>query len=326
MFARFLFLLALLGISDLAVAQEPTHAQNIDVTAWKAVFGRIEARDRVPARSRLGGTLVEIAVSEGSRVEPGEVIARVVDEKLDLQLGALDAQLSSLKAQLQNAEAELARGESLLQRGVTTAQRLDALRTQVDVVKGQIGAQEAQKEVLKQQESEGAVLAPIAGTVLSVPVTQGSVVMAGESIAEIGGGGFFLRLAVPERHASQLEEGADILIEGPQGEMKGRLAKIYPLIENGRVLADVEVEGLSTDFVDARVLVRLPVAKEQAVVVPAAAVENRMGLDFVTVAGPDGAPVARSVVVGEPFEQDGKELVKILSGLTGGETLVTEDE
>ncbi|RYH08535.1 efflux RND transporter periplasmic adaptor subunit [Tropicimonas sp. IMCC6043] len=326
MIARLLILLALLALPGLALAQDAPVARNMDVTAWKAVFGRIEARDRVPARSRLGGTLVEIAVSEGSRVTPGEVIARVVDEKLNLQLGAIDAQLSSLTAQLENAEAELARGENLLQRGVTTAQRLDALRTQVDVIRGQIGAQEAQRAVLEQQEAEGAVLAPIEGTVLSVPVTQGSVVLPGETIAEIGGGGFYLRLAVPERHATKLEEGAQILIEGPGGEMQGQLAKIYPLIENGRVLADVDVEGLSTDFVDARVLVRLPVASEPAVVVPATAVETRMGLDFVTIAGPDGTPIARSVVPGEPFEQEGETLVRILSGLEGGETLVTDHD
>ena len=34
---------------------EPT-----DVTEWKAVYARIEARDRIPARARLGGTLVEL--------------------------------------------------------------------------------------------------------------------------------------------------------------------------------------------------------------------------------------------------------------------------
>lgn len=326
MTGRLLILLAMLALPGLAAAQDAQMARDMEVTAWKAVFGRIEARDRVPARSRLGGTLVEIVVSEGSRVAPGEVIANVVDEKLTLQLGAIDATLQSLAAQLENAETELQRGEDLLQRGVTTAQRLDALRTEVDVLKGRIKATESERAVLEQREAEGAVLAPIEGTVLAVPVTAGSVIQPGETIAEIGGGGFYLRLAVPERHATQLEEGATILIEGPAGEMQGQLAKVYPLIENGRVLADVEVAGLSTDFVDARVLVRLPVATERAVVVPAAAVENRMGLDFVTIEGPDGSPVARSVVPGEPFELDGETMVKILSGLEGGEILVAGHE
>ncbi|SDK48106.1 efflux RND transporter periplasmic adaptor subunit [Aliiruegeria lutimaris] len=309
-----------------AMAEGAQQVRSVELTEWKAVFGRIEARDRVPARSRLGGTLLEVGVAEGSKVEEGQQIATVQDEKLALQLGAIDATLDSLRSQLENAMAELKRGESLLERGVTTAQRLDQLRTQVDVIQGQIGSTEAEKNVLLQREAEGAVLAPISGTVLNVPVTEGSVVLSGEQIAEIGGGGFFLRLAVPERHAGFLEEGAKIRIGGEGAETTGTLAKLYPLIENGRVIADVEVEGIATDFVDARVLVRLPVGKQAALVVPAEAVATRMGLDFVTIAGADGAAVQRAVVIGAAQELDGVPVVEILSGVTEGEELVMGHE
>lgn len=307
-------------------AQDAVFARDIEVADWKAVFGRIEARDQIPARTRLGGTLVEVSVSEGATVQSGQQIGQVVDEKLALQLSAVDASLQSLKSQLGNAEAELARGENLLERGVTTAQRLDALRTQVDVIRGQIGTAEAERNVLVQREAEGAVLAPITGTVLTVPVAAGSVVMSGEQIATIGGGGFFLRLAVPERHAMYLNEGDTIRIEGPAGAQEGRLAKIYPQIENGRVVADVEVPGLETDFVDARVLVRLPVATSTATVVPANAVTTRMGLDFVIVTGPNGTPQPRTVVIGQTHTIAGEVLTEILSGLNGGEQLVIDRE
>jgi multidrug efflux pump subunit AcrA (membrane-fusion protein) len=238
----------------------------------------------------------------------------------------VDASLQSLTSQLQNAEAEVARGENLLERGVTTAQRLDALRTEVDVIRGRIGAAEAERTVLEQREAEGAILAPIEGTVLAVPVTAGSVVMPGEVVAEIGGGGFFLRLAVPERHAKSLNEGDTIRIEGPDGEEDGRLAKVYPQIQNGRVVADVDVPGLQTDFVDARILVRLPVATSTAIVVPEMAVTTRMGLDFVTVRMSDGTIAPRTVVVGSERSVSGERYREILSGLEGGEQLVIGHE
>lgn len=317
-------LLAFLPV--LTFAEGDMAARKVEVTTWKAVFGRIEARDQIPARSRLGGTLVEVSVVEGSAVGAGQIIGRVVDEKLGLQLDAIDASLQSLQSQLTNAEAELKRGENLLERGVTTAQRLDALRTEVDVIRGRIGATEAERNVLEQREAEGDIVAPIAGTVLSVPVAAGSVVMPGEVISEIGGGGFFLRLAVPERHAMYLAEGDSIRIEGQSGEMEGRLAKVYPQIQNGRVVADVEVPGLQTDFVDARVLVRLPVATSEVIAVPGQAVSSRMGLDFVTVVGPDGTSLPRTVVIGATHVVEGETLVEILSGLKGGETLVNDHE
>lgn len=289
------------------------------VTEWKAVYGRIEARDLVPARTRIGGTVTELLVTEGDAVKAGEKIAVVQDDKLAFQVAAIDAQLSALKAQLNRAEVELARGQSLVDRGVATAQRLDQLRTDVDVTRNQIAATEAQRSVILQQQAEGDVLAPVAGTVLTTPVTKGGVVMGGEPVATIGGGGFYLRLAVPERHATALHQGAAIRVTTEEGEIAGRLAKIYPQIENGRVIADVEVAGLDTAFVDARVLVQLPVGERQATLVPAAAVTRRYGIDFVRTGGDRDALVQRAVVIGERIERDGVVLVEVMTGLKPGE-------
>ncbi len=297
----------------------------VSVTEWKAVYGRIEARSRIPARARLGGTLVSLDVSEGDVVTAGQVLAQIVDAKIGYQLAAIDAQLQALTAQMDNAKLELTRGEVLLARGVTTAQRLDALRTQVDVLIGQIAAAGADRKVVEQQALEGAVLAPIGGRVLAVPVAAGAVVLPGEAVATIGGGGIFLRIAVPERHAAFLHEGAAIEIETAAGPSQGTLARLYPLIENGRVIADVDVPDLPESFIDARVLVRLPVDTRTALMVPEAAVVTRTGLDFVEVAGAEG-PVLRTVVLGQRQTLDGAAMIEVLSGLVAGDIVVTKHE
>ena len=319
---RVILLALALALPQRALA-EPVEVRPVQLTDWKAVFGRVEARDRLPARARLGGTLTELAVKEGDMVAAGDVLARITDQKLVFQLSAIDAQRSALAAQLANAEAELKRGEDLLAGGVTTAQRMDALRTQVDVIKGQIAAVEAERRVVEQQSAEGAVLAPAAGRVLDVPVAAGAVVMPGEVVATLGGGGIFLRLAVPERHAAFLAEGGMIQIEGTAGPQEGRLERVYPLIENGRVIADVAVPGLPEDFVDARVLVRLPVASRMALVVPETALVSRSGLDVVWVA--EGDTIAlRAVVPGGREVIDGVAMVEILSGLVPGDRVETD--
>lgn len=304
---------------------EPAVLAPVEITDWKAVYGRIEAKDRIPARARLGGTLVSLLVSEGDVVEQGQVLAEVVDEKLAFQVGALTAQLDAAQAQLVNAETELKRGEDLLKRGVATAQALDALRTQVDVLKGQIEGLKAQRRVIEQQAAEGKVLAPVSGRVLEVPVAAGGVVMMGEPIANLGGGGIFLRLAVPERHATSLHAGDSLQIEGADGPIEGRLAKVYPLIENGRVIADVEVEGLPDTFVDARVLVRLPVGSHAGLLVPKADLITRSGLDFVAIATAEGTRL-RAVVPGPVQMIDTVEMVEILSGLQAGDAVLPAAE
>jgi RND family efflux transporter MFP subunit len=316
--------LALLGSGSPTLA-EPITITPAKVTEWKAVYGTVEARDRVPARARLGGTLIALSVTEGDTVSAGQELARIVDDKLDFQLAALNAQREAVLSQLANAEADLLRGEALLKDGVTTTQRVDALRIQVDVLKGQAATLDAQSEVIAQQAKEGVVLAPIAGRVLDVPVTRGTVVMPGEVIAAIGGGGTFLRIAVPERHAAALTAGDRIRISGSGEEQDGTLARVYPLVEGGRVVADVEIDGLSDRFVGTRMLVRLPVGEDEVLLVPRTAIETRSGLDFVGLQTSGGIGL-RSIVVGESHQIDGVEMVEVISGLVAGDIVVPAAE
>ncbi|MBW8298532.1 MAG: efflux RND transporter periplasmic adaptor subunit [Hydrogenophaga sp.] len=318
---------AILGLSLLSTssfAAETLRLDPVRIPEWKAVYGRVEARDSVSARARIGGTVVDLKVTEGDDVKAGDVIAVVRDDKIDFQIAAIEAQLLGLRASMENAQSELTRGEELIKRGVTTAQRLDALRTQVDVVRNQIAAAEAQRSVIVEQGKEGAVLAPANGKVLTVPVTKDAVVMAGEPVATIGGGGFFLRLAIPERHADLLQQGASIEIDSGNGnghQSTGRLAKIYPEIDNGRVIADVEVEDLPTAFVNKRLLVRVPVGERDALLLPVNALTNRFGVDYVTVRSGEGT-AERAVVTAKPILHDGKEMTEILTGLAAGEEVL----
>ena len=293
----------------------------IHVTDWKAVYGRIETRDRIAARARLGGTVMSISVAEGDAVKAGQKLAVIVDDKLAFQLAAMQAQRNGISAQLESAEADLARTVELQKQGVATLQRLQNQQAQVDALRNQITSLEAQADVITQSQAEGEVLAPMDGRVLDVPLAKGAVVMPGEVVALVGGGGTYLRLAVPERLAGDMHENDPIRIEGPDGQAQGRLARVYPLIENGRVIADVEVEGLSDRFVDARVLVHIPVGKRQALMVPNSALVTRDGVDMVATA--HGEDISfRAVVSGNSQEVNGQPMIEILSGIRADDAVV----
>jgi RND family efflux transporter MFP subunit len=292
----------------------------------KAVFGQVQSRDTVPARARIGGTLISRGVEEGSAVKAGDVIAIVGDDKLALQLQATDARIKALQAQLDNAKGDLDRSQALASRGAETQSRLDQLRTAVNVYTNQIEAARADRAVIVQQTTEGQVLAPKDGRVLTTPAVPGSVIMPGETIARIAAGGYYLRLALPERHAAHVKAGDPVSI-GTRGQgadaqtgprRAGRIVKVYPELDGGRVIADAEVEGLGDYFVGERVPVWITVAERQALLVPAAAVVNRNGVDYARVAGEAG-PLDVPVIVSAP--QDGR--VEVLSGLRAGDRVVT---
>ena len=78
-----------------SMAQESLTVQTLTLKDEKAVFATVESVKEVAARSRLSGTVIEIGVREGDLVKAGQVIARVVDEKLALQIRSMDSRIAA---------------------------------------------------------------------------------------------------------------------------------------------------------------------------------------------------------------------------------------
>jgi RND family efflux transporter MFP subunit len=319
---------ALAGLSP--VSAEEFAVKTTTITEMKAVFGQVESRTVVPARARIGGTIREIRVSEGSEVKEGDVIAVVVDDKIALELQAAEAQIKALMSQVENATTSLARAERLVAQGVATQSGLDAARMLLNVVTNQVAAAEAYKAVIEQRAREGGTLAPASGRVLTVPVTQGSVILQGEEIARIATGPYYLRLSLPERHAAEIVEGGTVLVAErgmaaaagtPATARSGRIAKVYPEIANGRVIADVEVADVGSYFVNERTLVSIPVGKRSVLAVPQRTVRTLHGVDYVRIAA-DGGEMDVAVILGESFAGSDGMLVEILSGLNEGDRVL----
>ena len=309
-----------------AGAQEGFTVRIAPLSDQKAVFATVESLDMVPARARIGGTAGRLAVRAGDRVEAGQMLAVVADQKLLLQLGALDAQLAGLRSSLEQARADLARAETLFRQGSGPRVTMDQARTALEVAGSAIQARQAERSVIEQQIAEGAVLAPVAGRVLSVPLTDGSVVMPGDMLAQIAGQEAVLRLRVPERHAAFLRVGDRVRLETDgrvPGPGFGTVTRVYPRIEDGRVVADAAMPGLDAFFVGERVTVWIGTGARPAIVVPARLIRVRFGLDYALVQRGGRAvetPVQRGRPTPSPEMPDG---VEILSGLSAGDVLVT---
>ena len=296
--------------------------QPVTVSDEKAVFATVESANVVPARARIGGTIAELAVRQGAHVERGQVIATVGDEKLVLQLRSLDAQIAGLKAQLAQANIDLDRAQRIYKTGAIPKSQLDQAQTNVDVAGNSLKAQTGQRAVVEQQLAEGQVLAPTAGRVLTVPVTNGTVVMAGDQLATIAEQDFVLRIRVPERHARFLKVGDPIRLDGKDlgldSSKTGTISLVYPDIEDGRVVADARVEGLTDYFVGERIRVWVSGGDRQTFILPARLITTRFGIDYVKLQQPGGAPIDVPVQRGRETP-DG---IEILSGVAAGDVLV----
>lgn len=319
--------IALLVVAGAARAQPGYVVGSQPYADEKAVFATVESRNIVPARTRIGGTLAALSLRDGDEVAQGQAIALVTDEKLQLQLRSLDAQIAGLTAQVAEAGTDLGRIESLARSGAASRQQLDQTRTALDVARSTLAARTAERAVVAQQMSEGAVLAPTAGRVLQVPVTQGAVLLPGETVARIAEAEFVLRLRVPERHARTLRAGDPVRLDGTDlGASRpvfGRITLVYPQIQDGRVIADATAPGIGSYFVGQRILVWIAAGARASIVIPSRLIINRFGLSYVRRQTVQGVvievPVQRGRDLPTPRMPDG---VEILAGLRDGDVLI----
>lgn len=308
------------GLCQPAAAQQAVVRQQVDDR--KAVIATVESVRELKARARIGGTITKLTVREGDRVTAGDEVALVVDPKLALQIQALDSRIRAQGASREQAQIDFDRMQQLRGSGTVSQAQLDQTRTRLDFADRTLQALRSDREVVEQQSTEGAVLAPGAGRVLTVPVSVGTVIMPGETIATMAADNYILRLQLPERHARFMKAGDTILVgarglqqqDGQETLRRGRVTLVYPQIDQGRVVADAVVEGLGDYFVGERTRVYVATGTREALVVPADYVYRRFGVSYVKLQ--DGTEVI--VQVGLPVDSG----IEILAGVKEGDVVV----
>jgi HlyD family secretion protein len=127
--------------------------------------GYVVADRKAAVSPKISGRLEYLGVDTGSRVQPGQIIARLEHHDLDAQLSDAKSTLANYQAALRQAEAELEQARAslaqaqanrqksslelerqakLLESGVTSKSEFDSATAQFRVDEGQVRAAEAQ--------------------------------------------------------------------------------------------------------------------------------------------------------------------------------------
>ena len=132
---------------DAAPLVRPVRTVNVEkheAGAPVTLTGRIEAEDEVALAFRVSGRLVENTATLGSRVEPGQVIARLEPQNELNALRAAQANMSAAQAQLTEARNHFDRQDRLLRDGWTTRANHDQATRALNTAEAQVDAAEAQ--------------------------------------------------------------------------------------------------------------------------------------------------------------------------------------
>jgi len=268
---------------------------------------RVGAEVRVGAQ--LSGIVDELNVVVGSRIEEGDVIARIDSRSIEARLAQAEAQVAIIRQEVRRAEVELDRARQLDQsRLVARTQVEDRM---LDLADARARLEKARRDaaVVKTELSYTVIRAPISGTVASVTTQQGETVAASFTtptfVTIIGKDALELVAMVDETDIGHVEVGNPVqfTVEAfPAQEFEGRVTQVAPKgtlisgVVNFEVMIRIDspADNLKPDMT-ANVTIRT--REREALVLPSRAVE-RDGFERIVWVQRDGEPVRRPVTVG----------------------------
>jgi RND family efflux transporter MFP subunit len=338
-------------------------AEPVPIEVEAAVKGAIASRIRstanlralrdVTLQSQTQGVVTHISVEEGDFVQEGQLLCRLDDRELQINLELARQRLSQTKVQLESAKilraknqtqienqrAELDRNEKALAEGLVSDTDVALLRNQLAELqhdeRAQAAAVEQNQYHVEELESEierskvlvsnTRILAPFTGRITERTVQLGQTVGASDSLFKLATfSPLFADIFLSEQDSGRVKPGQEVQITlgaGEAEEVVGRVARVSPVVDNATGTVKVTAELRTNDaryrpgaFV--RVAIETDVRGE-TILIPKRAIVEQDGESFVFVN--DGETAVRRIV--ELGYEDG-DAVEVRSGVKVGDKVI----
>jgi len=307
----------------------------------RIISGIVTAVDETKLAFEVGGTVEEVAVNLGDRVERDQVLARLDPEPFELSVRDAEAELAAATARSQAAIANYERTQELFNADVASRQELDRDIAQRDSSSSHVEAAQARLNLARRDLRRSVLRAPFAGSISVRNVDPAMKLASGEVAFELDSeeSGLRVEVQMPETLIGRIERGMHAQVTFPSLRM-GPNASPEPIdavvTEIGTRASSGNAFPVRADLLETRDGLRSGMTAEVTFSLPKVDADD-LGIDgylvpFAAVRlGQDAAysafvyDEATSTVHSKPIRTGGVRgnEVAVLSGLEDGDIIAT---
>jgi RND family efflux transporter MFP subunit len=297
--------------------------------------GEIAPAFSVEVKSEISGRVESIHVRTGETVLRGQPLVTIDDTDLLTERARAQTEIDGARLEVDKRRGNFERARALYEEKLISKEVYANLEADLLIAENNFTKAEAQLQGVEDKLSKTRLLAPADGTVLSVNVSEGQVVVGATSV---NAGNVLMNFAdlsrlIIQTHVNQMDIGKinegeqlQIVMPNPEDEsLPARIEFIAPVASVRNNIKGFSVEAL-IEKNDPRlrpgmsVSLNLPLGRADSTVsVPIAAVFRETGgKRFVWVRQGGGRPERRSVVVG----LSNYSFAEILEGVSEGEEIL----
>ena len=207
--------------------------ENRDIDFTVRVAGEISPADKVSVRPEVHGKIAELPVDISDRVVKGDLLFRLDDKDLKIEIDSRKKQIDSATLQLEQAKSEFERSKQLFEEQLISTEIFERAKTKYEQALISRDRSQNDYQLSLEKLSKTSVLAPFDCTVLSRPVSIGQAVSgtggqsSGTEVMEIAD----LNNLIIQAHVNQ----ADVARMNKEQPVKIEIEAITDLIIDGIV-------------------------------------------------------------------------------------------
>ncbi len=271
----------------------------------------LEAWDEATVASRASGLVVALFAEEGDFVKEGQVLAKLDDDILNIEL-------AQTKSQLDKLEADYNRSKGLYEKKLISQEQHDAVRYERDRLQGAYDLKMLQLDQTR-------IVSPISGVVSKRHVKNGNLLSTNQEVYQVTAMSRLRAIMyVPEHELGKMKIGQQVMVKAdalPGRDFTGKVSLISPIIDPATGTIKVTIEVDSNRDLKPGMFTRVQLVydrKDQAMLVPRNAVVTEDREKYVYVV--EGAnAIRRNILTG--YVNDSQ--VEVVEGLNEGMIIVT---
>ena len=230
---------------DLLILHSPAAAAEISVT------GVIRAQEEVVVRSEASGIVGRIAVREGERVDEGQLLVELDNDRQKIALDFYRARsakevasLEETKVLLENAKKDLARvriaGDALPRKEFEDkSDQVLRLQASLEAQEAQVKQAEAELSLRQNELEQTRLAAPFGGTVTRIYINQGDALkpLDTQVLELVALDRLYAELVLPVSVILRIQEGHRVRVNvendvlGSHGLLEGRVIYVNPKVD-----------------------------------------------------------------------------------------------
>lgn len=304
-----------------------------DTVVTNKFVADIQARKNIEIHARISGLMEKVYVNEGQLVKKNQLLFKLNDVELQIELLKQQAALKTAQADLRMAGVELKQLQTLFNRKVIADNELELAEAKFEAAEAKVAYATAEKNAILQQIEFTSITAPFDGIIDQIPLKEGSLIQNGSLLTTVSElDEVYAYFSFPEDSYFQMMEDNKIdqqksieliLPNGSKYEYKGVLETADGEIDRqtGSIQFKARFEnpnGLIKHGTSGKLIISEE--KKDAIIIPQKSVFSIQDKQFVFLVGKDQVVKMKTIVIDGSLEDS----YIVEKGLKVGDQIVRE--